>query len=295
MKLEPANSNQRTSRILTRREFMRLSAVGLSGAAFLGAAPSGEDDLYEIVEQTICLRNLHPDMNGLTIGMMSDVHSGKFMAKAEMAEYVAAMNALKTDVIMLPGDFVTSKIEEVYPFVEAFSELKAPLGIFACMGNHEYYAGAESVAKEINATGISLLRDSAFTLKKGSGSLTVAGIEDVGWNKEPRKNLERALAHRAADSPVILLCHKPYYIDLAVEHNVDLTLSGHTHGGQIVFTKIGGIVVAPASLFSKYVAGLYRKEGAQLYVTRGIGTIGVPVRFNCPPEITKIVLKRTYA
>jgi len=284
---------QPTREGLTRRQFMRLGALGLTSVVFLGATGSGDDDIYEIVEQTIKIKNLPPEFDGFTIGMVSDIHSGKFMSKEEMTDYVTAVNALKTDTIMLPGDFVTSRIEEVYPFAEAFALLKAPHGIYACLGNHDYYAGADSVSKEVMDCGITLLRDQSATIKKGSAAITVAGVEDVGWNDEPRKNLKRALKPRPEGSTVILLCHKPYYLDLAVEYHVDLMLSGHTHGGQIVFSRIGGIVIAPATLFSRYVAGLYTKENSQLYVTRGIGTIGLPFRFNCPPEITKIVLRRT--
>jgi uncharacterized protein len=280
---------------LTRREFMRLSGLGLVSVAFLGAARPDDDGIYELVEQTIKIKNLPPEFDGFSIGMVSDIHSGKFMSKEDMADYVTAVNALKTDAIMLPGDFVTSKIEEVYPFADAFSLLKAPHGVYACLGNHDYYAGADPVSKEVVDCGITLLRDRSVSIKKGSAEITVAGVEDVGWNQEPRKNLDRALQQRSDGSPVILLCHKPYYLDLAAEHHIDLMLSGHTHGGQFVLSRIGGFVVAPATLFSKYVAGLYRKDGSQLYVTRGIGTVGVPFRFNCPPEITKIVLKRAQA
>jgi predicted MPP superfamily phosphohydrolase len=292
-KMLPRESEiKKESEGLTRREFMRLGALGLTSVAFLGAARPEDDDIYEIVEQTVKIKNLPQEFDGFSIGMVSDVHSGKFMSKEDMADYVTAVNAMKTDTIMMPGDFVTSKIEEVYPFVETFALLKAPYGVYACLGNHDYYAGADTVSKEVVDCGISLLRDEAVTIKKGSAAITVAGVEDVGWNKEPRKNLERALKQRPNGSTAILLCHKPYYLDLAAEHYIDLMLSGHTHGGQFVLSRIGGLVIAPATLFSKYVAGLYKKEGSQLYVTRGIGTIVVPFRFNCPPEITKIILRK---
>jgi uncharacterized protein len=275
----------------SRRQFLRNAALGISAFSFLGAGHIDDGwSPYEIVEQKIRIPNLPPEFSGTTIGLVSDIHSSPYMTKEDMDEYVAVINSLKTDLIVLPGDFVTSKREEVYPFAEAFSQLHAPLGVYGCLGNHDSHGGVDFIAKEVDACGIKLLRNEAVAIRKGSASLNLLGIDDVGWSREPRKELQMAMAAASATGPTILLSHKPYYMDLACEMKIDLTLAGHTHGGQIVLLRIAGFYLAPASIWSKYVAGLYEQDGAQLYVTRGIGSWGIPFRFNCPPEITKIVL-----
>ena len=206
-------------------------------------------------------------------------------------DYVAALNNLKTDIIFVPGDFVNSQTDEVYPFVEAFSSLRAPYGVYGCLGNHDYYADVDVVAKEVDGCGIKLLRNDAVKILKGNSFINLVGVDDIPINGKPDPYLERALSSVQNSNPRILLCHKPYYLETFASRNIDLTLSGHTHGGQIVFAKVGNLIVCPAALFSKYVWGLYEFGNSQMYVTRGIGTVGVPFRINCPPEITKITLQ----
>jgi uncharacterized protein len=276
----------------SRRTFLKTGAVALSAYSFIGATKGLiERNDYDIIERTVRIQNLPDEFKGFTIGLMSDIHSSVFMTKPEMDEYVAALNNLKTDIIFVPGDFVNSQTEEVYPFVEAFNALRAPYGVYGCLGNHDYFADVEIVAKEVDGCGIKLLRNDAVKIQKGNSFINVVGVDDIPMSGKPEPYLIRALSSVQNPNPKILLCHKPYYLETFASHNIDLTLSGHTHGGQIVFAKIGNTIVSPASLFSKYVWGLYKFENAQMYVTRGIGTVGVPFRINCPPEITKITLQ----
>jgi predicted MPP superfamily phosphohydrolase len=149
----------------------------------------------------------------------------------------------------------------------------------------------EVVAKEVDASGVKLLRNDAVKIQKGNSFINVIGVDDIPMSGKPETYLARALSSVQNSSPKILLCHKPYFLETFAGHNIDLTVAGHTHGGQVVFAKIGNTYISPASLFSKYVWGLYRFNNAQMYVTRGIGTVGVPFRVNCPPEITKITLQ----
>lgn len=275
----------------TRRAFLRSSAVLLSGYSFVGATRGIIDrNDYDIVERAVHIADLPDEFKGFTIGLMSDIHSSVFMTKPEMDDYVVALNGLKTDIIFVPGDFVNSQTEEVYPFAEAFSALRAPYGVFGCLGNHDYFADVDVVAREVDGCGVKLLRNDSVTIRKGSSSINVLGIDDIPMNGKAETYLERALATVRDTSPKILLCHKPYFLETIAARNIDLTLAGHTHGGQVVFARIGNSYITPASLFSKYVWGLYKFNQSQMYVTRGIGTIGVPFRINCPPEITKITL-----
>ena len=261
----------------SRRTFLKTGAVALSAYSFIGPTKGIIDrNDYDIIERTIHIQNLPDEFKGFTIGLMSDIHSSVFMTKPEMEDYVTALNSLKTDIIFVPGDFVNSQTEEVYPFVEAFSNLRAPYGVYGCLGNHDYYADVDVVAKEVDGCGIKLLRNDAVKIQKGNSFINVIGVDDIPINGLPDPYLERALVSVQNPNPRILLCHKPYYLETIAGRKIDLTLAGHTHGGQIVFAKVGNMIVCPAALFSKYVWGLYKFGDSQMYVTRGIGTVGVP-------------------
>jgi predicted MPP superfamily phosphohydrolase len=276
----------------SRRAFLEKGALGLSAYSFVGATAgaisSGE---FEIIRKTITIPNLPDEFKGFTIGMMSDIHSSIFMNKEDMQLYVKEMNGLNTDLIVVTGDFVNSKTEEVYPFAEAFSELKASYGIFGCLGNHDYFAkDVELVAKEVNACGVKLLRNDAVKIQKGTSFLNLLGVDDIGRSTPPEEYTSKALAFAKNDQPKILLCHKPYFFQQAKDFGIDLTLSGHTHGGQIVFGSIDRTPISLASLASKYISGHYMLDKSNLYVNNGIGFTGIPVRINCPAELTVLTL-----
>lgn len=276
----------------SRRAFLTSSTLGVASLPFLGNSGiiTNNGD-FDTVEQNIVIQNLPEEFKGFTIGMMSDVHSSVFMNMEDMSKYVQSMNVLKADLVVVTGDFVNSQTEEVYPFIEAFSELKADYGVYGCLGNHDYFTkNVELVAKEVDGCGIKLLRNDAVKIQKGNSFLNLLGVDDIPRDVNPDKYILPAIKSANNNNPKILLCHKPYFMENFQNHNIDLTLSGHTHGGQIVFAKIGDTYITPATLFSKYVWGLYKKGNSQLYVNRGIGSVGLPIRINCPPELTKITL-----
>ena len=242
------------------------------------------------------LENLPSPLEGFTIGLLSDIHSSSFMTKPDMDGYCRGVMSLGTDMIVVPGDFVNSQTSEVYPFAESFSALHAASGVFGVMGNHDFYAGdPERVAREVDGCGIRLLRNDSVIITHNGGSFALAGIDDVGRRDLASLRIQRALHGVPGSMPKVLLSHRPYHIGEAGAAGVDLMLSGHTHGGQIVLGQIGGVTITPASLASPYVWGKYRLGRTQMYVSRGIGTVGVPMRINCPPEITKITLRRAVA
>lgn len=275
-----------------RRTFIRQGVTVLAGVTVTGSAIGAiRRNSYEIVHQEIRMPGLPPELTGFTIALISDIHSSPFMTKDQMEEYAAAVNGLGADLIAVTGDFVNSNLEEVYPFSKAFSSLKAPLGVYGVLGNHDYYTRqVEAVAKEVNDCGIRLLRNGRETIARNGTSIDLIGIDDVGTAGHAAQLIDRALAGSKGRSPRILLCHRPYFFDQAVRRKIGLTLSGHTHGGQVVFARFGGDVIAPARMVSPYVAGLYKIGDANLYVSRGVGTVGVPIRINCPPEVTRITL-----
>ena len=277
----------------SRRAFVLRGMEGLTAVSF-GAATYGVFNGrtgYELTEAAIPVPGLPPALEGFTIALVSDIHSSSFMTKKQMDGYCSALTSLGTDMIVVPGDFVNSQTEEVYPFAESFSALHAPCGVFGVMGNHDFYApDPERVAREVDGCGVRLLRNDNAIIAKGGARFALMGIDDVGRADRALSHMQSAARGVPKGLPRILLCHRPYFLDEAAGQNVDLVLSGHTHGGQIVLGHIGSVYLTPAALASPYIAGKYSKGKTQMYVSRGIGTVALPMRVNCPPEITKITL-----
>jgi hypothetical protein len=268
---------------------------GLTALSF-GGSTYGllvEKKSCEITTAEFAIPDLPPQLSGFTIALISDIHSSVFMGRSEMDRYVDVVNSLGADMIAVPGDFVNSLNEEVYPFAESFSGLRAPYGIYGVMGNHDFFAlDPELVAREVDGCGVRLLRNEKVIIEKNGGQMCLLGIDDTGRPQRASERIETALGHTPPGIPKILLCHRPYFLQQAAEKSIHLVLSGHTHGGQLVFGQLGDTVLAPASLASRYIWGKYRINGTHMYVSRGIGTVGIPIRVNCPPEVTKITLTR---
>jgi predicted MPP superfamily phosphohydrolase len=274
---------------------------GLTAASFSASAYGmlvGKNQ-HEVVEVLFAIKNLSLPLHGFTIALISDIHSSINMLKEEMDEYVKIVNGLQCDLILVTGDFVNSMTEEVYPFAEAFSSLRAPHGVYGVMGNHDFFAPQpEVVAKEVDACGVKLLRNDKIIISRNGGgganspsdSFYLVGVDDVGRPERAAAMIRNSVGYAPLNIPKILMIHRPYFLEQAANENIDLVLSGHTHGGQIVFAQFGNVRIAPASLASRYVWGKYKIDNTQMYINRGIGTVGLPIRLNCPPEITKITL-----
>jgi predicted MPP superfamily phosphohydrolase len=279
----------------SRRAFLFRGMEGLTVVSF-GAATYGVFTGrfgFEFTEITIPVHDLPPQLDGFTIGLVSDVHSSTFMTRKQMDGYCRALMSLGTDLIVVPGDFVNSQTEEVYPFAESFSALHAPSGVYGVMGNHDFYApDPDRVAREVDACGVRLLRNDNVIIGKNGARFALLGIDDVGRPDRALSHMRSAARGIPDGLPRVLLCHRPYFIDEAAAMGMDLVLSGHTHGGQIVLGNIGPVVLTPAAIASPYIWGKYSRGGTQMYVSRGIGTVGLPMRVNCPPELTKITLRR---
>lgn len=278
----------------SRRMFIRRSMYGVTGLSF-GASVYGlieERSSVEFTEAEYVLPGLGAGMSGFTIALISDIHSSIFMTKEDMDRYVRLVNGLKADMIVVDGDFVNGAVEEVYPFAEAFSNLSAPFGVHGVMGNHDFYNNdPELVARTVDACGVRLLRNDKTVIEKNGSQFYLIGVDDIGRATNAPVKLDTAIGHAPLQIPKILLCHRPYYLPQAAARNIDLVLSGHTHGGQIVLGRIGDMTLALASLASRYIWGNYTFNRTSMYVSRGVGTVGPPMRLNCPPEITKITLR----
>jgi len=275
-----------------RRQAVRQTLTVLTGGLALGSAYEVyKKDAFERTDIRIPIKGLPESFHNFSIGFISDIHSGIFMSGERMRSYADAVNDLGADMIVVTGDFVNSQLDEAYPLREAFSVLSAEHGVYGVLGNHDFFSRKiEDVVREIEKGGISILRNRNLTLSRKGDSLNLAGVDDTGSNETAARYMNMVAGKGISQAPRILLCHRPYFFREAADAGFDLTLSGHTHGGQVVLGGMGKDVLAPARLVSPYVAGLYTEGDAQMYISRGIGTVGVPFRFNCPPEITKIVL-----
>ncbi len=277
-----------------RRRFLTRSVYGLTAASFGGTAYGmilGNRNC-DANERDIFIPGLPGELNGFSIALVTDIHSSLYMSKRDMDEYVKRINDLGADIVAVGGDMVNSAVEEVYPFAEAFCKLKSPLGVYGVLGNHDFYSrDPEKVAAVSNEAGIRMLRDQLVVVRKGNTPLNIIGVDDTGSLATIEKKIQIALAGVKEPARNILLCHRPYFFDHAQASGIDLMLSGHTHGGQVVFGRLGSTAFTPAALVSPFVSGYYSSGTAQMYLSRGIGTVAVPIRINCPPEITRIVLR----
>ncbi|MBI5403786.1 MAG: metallophosphoesterase [Ignavibacteriae bacterium] len=284
----------------SRRAFLTTSAAVVSGYAFIGAGMGviGKDR-YEITYSDIKIYNLPDELKGTTITLFSDIHSGPFMDEDMMKEYCQVVNSLNSDLILIPGDLTNSLKSEIHPFTNAFRDLKAKYGVYSTLGNHDYFHDYEYIYKALaNESPIKMLRNESAFIKIKEKEICLMGLEDIPDSGAKKNNIIVNYLNETIEKtdyrfnrlPKILLCHKPYVFDRILDKKIDLVLSGHTHGGQIVFAKFGNVNLSIAASISNYISGVYTGGDTNMYVSRGIGTVGFPMRLNCPPEITQIRL-----
>ena len=282
-----------------RRSFLERTATLTAGAPFVAG---GYGLLYgrlnlETTAQPIRLPRLPPAFEGFRICQLSDIHIGPFMPASEIRKYVAIANALKPDLTVLTGDFVTFDPGTEQPVVEALSGLRAPFGVFGSLGNHDAWARVEdSITELFRQVGVRILRGTNVEITAGADSLNLMGVDFQSHRRfGPSAPVVRLLGNIesviAPDRVNILLSHNPDTFERAASLGIDVSMAGHTHGGQAALEFISP-EIAPSRLVTPYVAGLFHKPGSQLYVNRGIGTIGIPIRIGAPPEITLYSLTR---
>jgi predicted MPP superfamily phosphohydrolase len=260
----------------------------------------------KVFEESISIASLPESFKGLRIVQLSDIHlAGFYHHPGHIRRVVDRVNQLEPDLICFTGDMVHNFSEEVDPFVDILKHLEAPLGKYAILGNHDYgtyfnweskdeeNANLERVKRQIRACGFDLLLNENRTISLNGSSLSIIGVEN--WGKPPFPqlgNLEQALQGVHPDHVRILLSHDPSHWDLRVRDRVDidLTLSGHTHGMQFGI-EIGNFRWSPSRWTYRHWAGLYGENGQQLYVNRGLGFTGFPGRVGIRPEITLITLQ----
>lgn len=300
--LPPAD--HRSERLLSpeRRHFLARTAVAISATPFAACAYGMMYERTDVqtTRQRITLAQLPKAFDGFQIAQLSDIHIGPFMPAEDIRKYVAMVNQLKPDLVALTGDFVTWEGSPEGTVVEALSGLKAPYGVFGCLGNHEQWAGvSNSITRLFAEHGTRILRLENATIESAGERMNLIGVDyqsrvpfgpaREGIVKQYLDGVEPLILPGAVN---ILFSHNPNTFDRAAELGIDLSLAGHTHGGQITLEYISPDL-SPARLITRYVRGWFQKGNSQLYVNRGIGTIFSPVRFGSPPEITLYELKRS--
>jgi hypothetical protein len=277
-----------------RRLFIARAIAGTAVAATAGAAAvafRSATGPAQVTEVAARLERLPRALSGLTVAQITDLHVGPTIGERDVRRIVDQTNALRPDVVAVTGDLVDGSVRDLGRAVAHLGRLRARHGVYFVTGNHEYYSGVEAWVEELGRLGIRVLRNERVAIGDAGASIDLAGVDDwsagrFGGGHGPR--LDRALAGRDPDRALVLLAHQPRGVGEAVRAGVELQISGHTHGGQIFpFGLIVGAVYP-------YLAGLYRHDegerGGQIFVSRGVGYWGPPLRLGSPPEIAKIVL-----
>ncbi len=227
-------------------------------------------------------------LDGFRIVQLSDLHVGPILGRRFAESLVERVNALRPDLIAVTGDLVDGGVRKLRDEVEPFAALRAEHGVFFVTGNHDHYSGADAWVRRVGELGMRALRNERVEVRRGDAVFDLAGVDDAHghlMSGSGGEDLGRALAGRDPARPLILLAHDPSTFSRASRLGVDLQLSGHTHGGQI--WPFGWMV----RLAVRFVAGLYERNGSRLYVSRGTGFWGPPMRLGAPAEITEIALQ----
>ncbi len=281
---------------LSRRQFLARATYAY-GAIGLGVSAYGiwsAERLPSITRRTLVFPDLPLPLNGLRIAHLSDVHAGIHMSEEKMREIVKQTNALGADLIVQTGDMIDISQSFIPDYVRAFRDLQAPLGVVTVLGNHDRYTGQDAVIRGVKDAGQVFVKNGVHVIERGGAALALVGIDDPrNWRADDPQDedLEQALrlTPPAKDAFRILLAHRPGAFDGAAPRAIPLTLAGHIHGGQFYLPVVGW---SPGRLITKYVMGHFTQGSSQLYVSRGIGVVGVPLRVFVPAEIAVFELRR---
>jgi uncharacterized protein len=232
----------------------------------------------------ITLERLPKKLDGFKIIHLSDIHHSPFTDLKHINRAIKVANRLRPDMFVLTGDYVSHDSKYIAPVAKALGQLKAEFGTYACLGNHDHWTDPDLVTQKFRETGINVLINEGFRFEACGASFWLAGVDDHMVGKT---DLVAALKGSYPDELKLLLAHNPLIFRQAVRFGVDLTFSGHTHGGQVKVRDPEKRILPRRKLS----AGLHKRKDSQIYITRGIGTVVLPVRFQCPPEVSLITLR----
>ena len=261
---------------------LRALALNLSEAA---RSALTEPFRLTIEHHQIHLRRLPAAFDGFRIVQLSDIHHSPFTSRAQIERAVETANSLQPDIVALTGDYISKERQYAAPCAELLGRLRARHGIFAVLGNHDHWTDAALITDLFRAEGMTVLVNQGMRFEMKGAALWLAGVDDTMVGLE---DLPLALAGSREEEFKLLLAHNPIILRRAARAGVDLVLSGHTHGGQVSLRSERGASGRPRRRLLK---GLARQGETQIYVTRGLGTVVLPVRFGCPPEVSLLELR----
>ena len=267
---------------------LRVGGLTLAGIFGIVGGLSLVDESQDPVVETVSIpiRGLHPALEGFTIVQMTDIHLRPYTRPNLVQRAIAMANQLQPDLIVLTGDYVWRTREAVFEVAPLLAGLNARYGVYSVMGNHDHWLDIRALQAAFYESRLPVLCNEGLVIGVGKALLYLAGVDD-GWCGHP--DLKLALDHAPHGAPVILLLHEPDLADETCQDTrVSLQLSGHTHGGQVRVP--GRPPIFHPYLGKNYPNGLYKVKDLWLYTNRGIGVISVPLRINCPPEITQLTL-----
>ncbi len=297
--LREAAAGKSRKRRLTRRAFLKsLAALALAAGGGYGYVFHYASYAPVVTRRTFRLRGLPPAFAGLRIVQLTDLHHSEIVPLAYLESCVDRVNQLAPDVVLLTGDYVTMDREVgrartrenfVAPLAGLFQRIRARLGVFAVLGNHDVAAAFYETREVMAAAGVSLLQDENLRLEIDGARLALVGLRDYGTQMV---NTERAFQGIQPDEPVLVMMHNPDLFPEMDETRNALILAGHTHGGQVRVPFYGPLPqYIPSSYGSRYAEGVFSRGNLTMLVNRGLGMIRAPVRFNCRPEIALVVLE----
>jgi len=289
--LEPPENPQR-------RKFLRQTSmvgVTLAGYGVMRGTLEARSD-PDIIRHELSFPDLPPDLDGLRLVQLSDLHAGPLVRPEQVQRWRRIAEGERPELLLITGDMVDSLPEEADIVADAFRGFRAPLGCFAILGNHDYFTDPRPIWRSLEGIGIRFLENRNALVTRRNGTLGLLGLQDpmarhghfrdIAYGPGPRPDL--AVQGLPGEAWRLCLSHRPSDWHLARQTGAPLTLSGHTHGGQV--NLIPG--VSSAILLGHYTQGLYQEDAQRLYVNRGLGVVGLPIRVGAPPEITVITLRR---
>jgi uncharacterized protein len=287
---EPVPPREGNPRVVNRRVFIaRASAVtaGVTSVGLVGVGAASALGPPDLLTVPVRLRRLDPAFNGFRIAVVSDIHLGPLSGRAHTERIVSMINEVEPDLVAIVGDLVDGTVEELGRAAEPLRALSSREGTFFVTGNHEYFVDdTASWLCELERLGVQPLQNESTTIRRGGAVFDLAGVNDIaGESRSAPPDFDRALTGVDPSGPTVLLAHQPVQVAEAAARGVDLQLSGHTHGGQMWPFHYVVDAVQPS------LAGLTAVGDTQLYVTRGAGFWGPPVRVGAPPDISVLTLR----